>query len=178
MAIVSLYSFGIILSTHLALQSRAGQLPSCSSPRSDGAEAALPLAEAVRANVGGGSHHSGIYISGLTPMLTFNHYRYYEWWKEKWKVFLQDEKIINRFSRVNKSRFKCKCSMFLLNFQIIFPFYWQCPYIPLCPIGMSDYLAAPLPFVVGLDSRFFDLVKKPVKIHTSCLYVPNALFLA
>jgi hypothetical protein len=42
--------------------------------------------------------------------------------------------------------------------QIIFPFYWQCPYIPLCPIGMSDYLAAPLPFVVGLDSRFFDLV--------------------
>ena len=41
--------------------------------------------------------------------------------------------------------------------QVIFPFYWQCPYIPLCPIGMSDYLAAPLPFVIGLDSRFFDL---------------------
>ena len=46
--------------------------------------------------------------------------------------------------------------------QIIFPFYWQCPYIPLCPIGMSDYLAAPLPFVVGLDSRFFDLVRKSI----------------
>ena len=29
--------------------------------------------------------------------------------------------------------------------QIIFPFYWQCPYIPLCPIWMSNYLAAPLP---------------------------------
>ena len=42
--------------------------------------------------------------------------------------------------------------------QIIFPFYWQCPYIPLCPIGLSAYLAAPVPFVYGLDSRFFDLV--------------------
>ena len=41
--------------------------------------------------------------------------------------------------------------------QIIFPFYWQCPYVPLCPIGMSDYLSAPLPFIMGLDSRFFDL---------------------
>ena len=41
--------------------------------------------------------------------------------------------------------------------QILFPFYWQCPYVPLCPIGMSDYLSAPLPFIMGLDSRFFDL---------------------
>ncbi len=49
--------------------------------------------------------------------------------------------------------------------QIIFPFYWQCPYIPLCPIGMSDYLAAPLPFVIGLDSRFFDLYDQPVDVN-------------
>jgi hypothetical protein len=49
--------------------------------------------------------------------------------------------------------------------QIIFPFYWQCPYIPLCPIGMSDYLAAPLPFVIGLDSRFFDLYDQPTDVN-------------
>lgn len=49
--------------------------------------------------------------------------------------------------------------------QIIFPFYWQCPYIPLCPIGMSDYLAAPLPFVMGLDSRFFDLYDQPPDVN-------------
>ncbi len=49
--------------------------------------------------------------------------------------------------------------------QIIFPFYWQCPYIPLCPIVMSDYLAAPLPFVIGLDSRFFDLYDQPADVN-------------
>ncbi len=49
--------------------------------------------------------------------------------------------------------------------QIIFPFCWQCPYIPLCPIGMSDYLAAPLPFVIGLDSRFFDLYDQPTDVN-------------
>lgn len=49
--------------------------------------------------------------------------------------------------------------------QIIFPFYWQCPYIPLCPIGMSDYLAAPLPFIMGLDSRFFDLYDQPTDVN-------------
>ena len=49
--------------------------------------------------------------------------------------------------------------------QIIFPFYWQCPYIPLCPIWMSNYLAAPLPVVIGLDSRFFDLYDKPDEVN-------------
>jgi hypothetical protein len=38
--------------------------------------------------------------------------------------------------------------------QIIFPFTWQCPYIPLCPVGMCDYLSAPFPFVIGLDTRY------------------------
>ena len=49
--------------------------------------------------------------------------------------------------------------------QIIFPFIWQCPYIPLCPIGMSDYLSAPLPFVMGMDSRFFDLYDLPSNVN-------------
>ncbi|TRY69064.1 hypothetical protein TCAL_04429 [Tigriopus californicus] len=49
--------------------------------------------------------------------------------------------------------------------QIIFPFYWQCPYIPLCPIGMSDYLSAPLPFVMGFDSGFFDLYDQPSDVN-------------
>ena len=49
--------------------------------------------------------------------------------------------------------------------QIIFPFYWQYPYIPLCPIWMPDFLAAPLPVVIGLDSRFFDLYDKPDEVN-------------
>ena len=31
--------------------------------------------------------------------------------------------------------------------SLIFPFHWQCPYIPLCPLTLCDVLNAPLPFV-------------------------------
>lgn len=40
---------------------------------------------------------------------------------------------------------------------LLFPFKWQCPYIPLCPLGLSEVLHAPLPFLIGVDSRFFDI---------------------
>ena len=49
--------------------------------------------------------------------------------------------------------------------QIIFPFYWQTPYIPLCPIGLCGYLAAPLPVIVGLDSKFFDMYEQPENVN-------------
>ncbi|KAG8330527.1 hypothetical protein J6590_061927 [Homalodisca vitripennis] len=45
--------------------------------------------------------------------------------------------------------------------MIIFPFKWQCPYIPLCPISLVELLHAPLPFLIGVDSRFFDLSEPP-----------------
>ncbi|XP_013393388.1 C-myc promoter-binding protein [Lingula anatina] len=44
---------------------------------------------------------------------------------------------------------------------LIFPFQWQCPYIPLCPLGFSEVLSAPTPFIVGVDSRYFDLYDPP-----------------
>ncbi|CAH1795855.1 unnamed protein product [Owenia fusiformis] len=44
---------------------------------------------------------------------------------------------------------------------MIFPLKWQCPYIPLCPLGMSGVLNAPCPFIVGVDSRYFDLYDPP-----------------
>lgn len=40
---------------------------------------------------------------------------------------------------------------------LLFPFKWQCPYIPLCPLGLSEVLHAPLPYLIGVDSRFFDV---------------------
>lgn len=40
--------------------------------------------------------------------------------------------------------------------SLIFPFEWQCPYIPMCPLALCDVLNAPLPFIVGVDSRYFD----------------------
>ncbi|KAG8233162.1 hypothetical protein J437_LFUL014114 [Ladona fulva] len=49
--------------------------------------------------------------------------------------------------------------------MIIFPFKWQCPYIPLCPLGLADVLHAPLPFLIGVDSRFFDLYDPPPDVN-------------
>ncbi|XP_046446336.1 DENN domain-containing protein 4C-like isoform X6 [Daphnia pulex] len=49
----------------------------------------------------------------------------------------------------------------------IFPFKWQCPYIPLCPLGLSDVLSAPLPYLIGVDSRFFDMYDPPAEV--SCV---------
>lgn len=37
-------------------------------------------------------------------------------------------------------------------FQMIFPFHWQCPYIPLCPLQLAEYLNAPTPFIFGKKS--------------------------
>uniref|UniRef100_A0A9J7Z3S6 DENN/MADD domain containing 4A n=1 Tax=Cyprinus carpio carpio TaxID=630221 RepID=A0A9J7Z3S6_CYPCA len=51
--------------------------------------------------------------------------------------------------------------------QMIFPFHWPCPYIPLCPLALADVLSAPCPFIVGVDSRYFDLYEPPTDI--SCV---------
>ncbi|KAL0276469.1 UNVERIFIED_CONTAM: hypothetical protein PYX00_004034 [Menopon gallinae] len=62
--------------------------------------------------------------------------------------------------------------------MIIFPFKWQCPYIPLCPLGLAEVLHAPLPFLIGVDSRFFDLYDPPadvtcVDLDTNNITVPE-----
>ncbi|XP_013789446.1 DENN domain-containing protein 4C-like [Limulus polyphemus] len=60
---------------------------------------------------------------------------------------------------------------------LIFPFHWQCPYIPLCPLGLADVLSAPLPFIVGVDSRYFDLHDPPQEV--ACVDLDtNNIFLA
>ncbi|KAK3096746.1 hypothetical protein FSP39_002860 [Pinctada imbricata] len=47
---------------------------------------------------------------------------------------------------------------------VIFPLQWQCAYIPLCPLGLSDMLSAPIPYIVGIDSRYFDLYDPPTDV--------------
>ncbi|KAK7602604.1 hypothetical protein V9T40_008193 [Parthenolecanium corni] len=49
--------------------------------------------------------------------------------------------------------------------MIIFPFKWQCPYIPLCPLSLAEVLHAPVPFLIGVDSRFFDLYDPPPDVN-------------
>jgi hypothetical protein len=44
---------------------------------------------------------------------------------------------------------------------LMFPFHWQCPYIPQCPLALAGVLQAPLPFIAGVDSRYFDLYEDP-----------------
>ncbi|KMZ08827.1 DENN domain-containing protein Crag isoform X2 [Drosophila simulans] len=48
--------------------------------------------------------------------------------------------------------------------SLLFPFKWQCPYIPLCPLGLAEVLHAPLPYLIGVDSRFFDLYEPPTDV--------------
>lgn len=44
---------------------------------------------------------------------------------------------------------------------MLFPFHWQCPYVPLCPLSLHGILNAPLPYIVGIDSRCFDTFTPP-----------------
>ncbi|XP_078012245.1 DENN domain-containing protein 4B isoform X5 [Phascolarctos cinereus] len=48
--------------------------------------------------------------------------------------------------------------------QMIFPLHWQCPYIPLCPLVLADVLSAPVPFIVGIHSSYFDLHDPPADV--------------
>ncbi|XP_061573775.1 DENN domain-containing protein 4B-like [Cololabis saira] len=45
-----------------------------------------------------------------------------------------------------------------------FPLRWLCPYIPLCPLQMADVLLAPMPFIVGVHSSYFDLYDPPAEV--------------
>uniref|UniRef100_A0A8B9L070 DENN domain containing 4C n=1 Tax=Astyanax mexicanus TaxID=7994 RepID=A0A8B9L070_ASTMX len=61
---------------------------------------------------------------------------------------------------------------------MIFPFQWQCPYIPLCPLSLAGVLNAPCPFIVGVDSRYFDLHEPPpdvvcVDLDTNTIYLSD-----
>ncbi|XP_055019247.1 DENN domain-containing protein 4B isoform X2 [Boleophthalmus pectinirostris] len=48
--------------------------------------------------------------------------------------------------------------------SMLFPLRWLCPYIPLCPLQMSDVLLAPMPFIVGVHSSYFDLHDPPPEV--------------
>lgn len=59
---------------------------------------------------------------------------------------------------------------------MLFPFHWQCPYVPLCPLSLHGILNAPLPFIVGVDSRCFDNFSPPedivsIDLDTSSIYL-------
>ncbi|XP_055327557.1 DENN domain-containing protein 4C-like [Paramacrobiotus metropolitanus] len=64
---------------------------------------------------------------------------------------------------------------------IIFPFVWQCSYVPLCPLKLCALLQAPVPFVYGVDSRYFELCDPPpdviyVDLDTNSIEIPKEKF--
>lgn len=64
---------------------------------------------------------------------------------------------------------------------MIFPLHWQCPYIPLCPLVLADVLSAPVPFIVGIHSSYFDLHDPPpdvicVDLDTNTLFQYEAKY--
>ncbi|KAF1740624.1 LOW QUALITY PROTEIN: hypothetical protein MXB_5242 [Myxobolus squamalis] len=87
-----------------------------------------------------------------------------------------------------------KKSLSLLK-QLIFPFSWQCPYIPLCPLQLSCIINAPLPFICdfaiydheGVSTQYFDtqippddvvcidLENKRIRGPKSSKYTPSLL---
>ncbi|KAM6967781.1 LOW QUALITY PROTEIN: DENN domain-containing protein 4B [Aplochiton taeniatus] len=48
--------------------------------------------------------------------------------------------------------------------SMTFPLRWHCPYIPLCPLRLADVLNAPMPFIVGVHSSYFDLFDPPADV--------------
>uniref|UniRef100_A0A8D0GE33 DENN domain containing 4B n=1 Tax=Sphenodon punctatus TaxID=8508 RepID=A0A8D0GE33_SPHPU len=63
---------------------------------------------------------------------------------------------------------------------MIFPLHWQCPYIPLCPLTLADVLCAPVPFIVGVHSSYFDLYDPPhdvicVDLDTNTIFQAGAV---
>uniref|UniRef100_A0A3Q3IPY5 DENN/MADD domain containing 4B n=1 Tax=Monopterus albus TaxID=43700 RepID=A0A3Q3IPY5_MONAL len=48
--------------------------------------------------------------------------------------------------------------------SMTFPLRWLCPYIPLCPLQLADVLLAPMPFIVGVHSSYFDLYDPPTDV--------------
>ncbi|KAK2718660.1 hypothetical protein QYM36_005859, partial [Artemia franciscana] len=60
----------------------------------------------------------------------------------------------------------------------IFPLKWICPYVPLCPLALCDVINSPVPFLLGVDSRFFDLYDPPpdvccIDLDTNQIYIPE-----
>ncbi|KAL7671933.1 hypothetical protein ACOME3_006835 [Neoechinorhynchus agilis] len=41
-------------------------------------------------------------------------------------------------------------------YELIYPLQWQCAYVPTCPLGLAGILEAPFPFILGINTCFYD----------------------
>ena len=44
--------------------------------------------------------------------------------------------------------------------SVLFPLKWQCTDIPMCPLSLATYIQAPVPFIIGIDSRYMMMAEE------------------
>uniref|UniRef100_A0AC35U5R1 UDENN domain-containing protein n=1 Tax=Rhabditophanes sp. KR3021 TaxID=114890 RepID=A0AC35U5R1_9BILA len=42
---------------------------------------------------------------------------------------------------------------------LMFPFFWQCGYVPQCPLETVEVFECPVPIIAGVDSNYFEMVE-------------------
>ena len=47
---------------------------------------------------------------------------------------------------------------------MIFPFIWSFPFIPFCPLNLSEAVHCPMGFIIGVDTAYFDLYEPPPEV--------------
>lgn len=47
---------------------------------------------------------------------------------------------------------------------MIFPFIWRYSYLPMCPLNLCQLIEAPGSFIIGMDTRFFDMFDPPQNV--------------
>eukprot|EP01080_Neovahlkampfia_damariscottae_P006599 gene6599-10762_t len=55
--------------------------------------------------------------------------------------------------------------------SLIFPFYWQHVYIPLLPKQCKDFIYAPVPFIMGIDTELFQQIGFESSLHDDTVVV-------
>ena len=56
---------------------------------------------------------------------------------------------------------------------LLFPFIWQCVYVPICPIQVISILQSPVPFIIGMNNQTFQTVvdMNLLQDSTSIIYI-------
>ncbi|CEF71666.1 Calmodulin-binding protein related to a Rab3 GDP/GTP exchange protein [Strongyloides ratti] len=65
---------------------------------------------------------------------------------------LQERTVI--FHSMRHNTLSPICETFV---SLIFPLFWQCPYVPLCISEASIICESPVPVIAGIDSKYFDV---------------------
>lgn len=67
-----------------------------------------------------------------------------------------------------------------LFLRLLSPFKWMLPFVPLLPSSLIEYIEAPHPFIMGLNSKYIELINKEndviiINIDMGALIVPDSV---